>query len=327
MSYRIALINVGFEDLATEERIFNSINARMNRISASTESEIIEKIVDADVVMIQYTKLTKKIINSLKNCKLILRYGIGVENVDLEASASQGIYVANIPDYGTLDVANHAIALLMALSRKIIFYNNLVRSGGWGYDKGIPIHQLDGQTIGIVGFGNIARNVARKAIGLGINVIAFDPYVTAEIMEENGVKKAIILSELASCSDFVTLHIPLTSQTEGIINEAFFNSMKKTAYIINTARGPLIDSEALVTALTNKRISGAAIDVFEKEPIDKNNPLLSFSNVILTPHTAFYSEESLHRLHMLAAEEVVRVLSGKEPRCFVNKKDFNYSAK
>jgi len=253
----------------------------------------------------------------MTRCRIIARYGIGVDNVDLGAATAKGIVVTNVPDYCVDEVSDHALALLLACARRIPGLAGRVRSGRWDARDAAPMHRLRGQTLGLVGFGKIPRRLADKARALGLEVIAFDPYVAGDEMEARGVQKTSLPGLLARC-DFVSVHAPLAPETQGMIAEAELRAMKRSAYLINTARGPLVLESALLRALEEEWIAGAALDVLQHEPPAADHPLQRFANVILTPHVAFYSEESVQELQRKAAEEVVRALSGRPPRSPVN---------
>jgi D-3-phosphoglycerate dehydrogenase len=239
-----------------------------------------------------------------------------VDNVDLAAATSAGIVVTRVPDYCIDEVSDHTLALLLALARKIPFANAQVHAGRWEMPAVVPIHRLRGLVLGLAGFGKIPQLVAPKAKSFGLRVVAHDPYVPAEIFTRAGVE-AVDFAQLLKISDFVSVHTPLLPETRGLFGADAFRQMKPTAYLINTARGPIVDELALARALNAGQLAGAALDVMAQEP-PVNSPLVGRANVILTPHTSFYSEESLVDLQVKAAEEVTRVLTGQAPRNPVN---------
>jgi D-3-phosphoglycerate dehydrogenase len=287
-----------------------------------TEEELIELTKDAHGVLNQWNYLTENVINNMKNCKVIATYGIGTDKIDVAAASKQGIYVCNVPSYGTNEVANHAFAMLMACSRQIVQYDRLIRKGKFGYPTlGKKLYRLEGQTVGLIGFGKIPRNLSRKLIdAFGMKILAYDPFITEEFAKECGVVKAD-LETVMSESDFVSVHVPLTKETRYMIDEKMMRLMKPSAYLINCGRGAIVKEEDLVKVLKDGVIAGAGIDVFEIEPIEPNDPLLQLDNVIVTPHSAYYTEESLYALQYGAAAEVARVLNGEEPISAVNQKD------
>lgn len=284
-----------------------------------TEEEIIKLTRNADGVLNQWSNLNEKIINEMEDCKVIATYGIGVDKIDVEAATKKGIYVCNVPDYGTREVANHTFAMILAASRQLVQYDRLIRKGKFGYPTlGKKLYRVEGQTVGVVGFGKIPRNLTKKLIdAFGMKVLAYDPFITEEFAKENGAKK-VDLETLMKESDFVSVHVPLTKDTKYMINEKMLRLMKSTAYLINCGRGAIVEETALVNVLKDEAIAGAAIDVFENEPIKLDDPLLELDNVIVTPHSAYYTEESLYALQYGAAIEVARVLNNEDPQSAVN---------
>lgn len=278
-----------------------------------TEEDVIEKCQDAIGLINQYAPLTKKVLSSLPNCKMIVRYGVGVDNINLNAAVEAGIQVCNVPDYGIEEVSDHAIALIFNLVRKIQLLSNSVKKNQWDFQISRPIPRIKDLTLGVVGLGRIGSTTVRKALGLGWNVIGFDhKEVSIPGLEQ------VSFNKLIEKADIISIHIPLDESTYHLFNQETFKKMKKSAFIINTARGPIIDQKALFEALKQGEISGAGIDVLEKEPPDINDPLFSLDNVILTPHSAWYSEQASYDLKRKAAEEVVNVIKGSEPRNPVN---------
>jgi D-3-phosphoglycerate dehydrogenase len=247
----------------------------------------------------------------LSRCKAIGRFGLGVDNIDLAAAKEKGIAVNYVPDYCIREVSDHAMALLLSLIRKIPLSNRLVQAGRWEMPAVVPIRRLEGTVLGLLGFGNIPRLVAPKAQAFGMKVIAFDPYAKPELFKQTNVE-SVDVDTLLKTSDYISVHAPLTAQTRGMMNADAFGKLKKGAYIVNTARGPLIDEPALIAALDSGQVGGAALDVVMVEPLAKDSPLIGRDNVIITPHTAFYSVEALEELQSKAAADVARVLSGEK---------------
>jgi D-3-phosphoglycerate dehydrogenase len=308
--YKVVLTDNVFPYLDIERSRLDKINADLVESISDEEDDIINVASDADAILVDYANITKKIIRSLKKCRIISRYGIGVDNIDIEAATQQGISVTNVPDYCIEEVSNHTLALILALARKIVALDYTVKSGLWSYNRYKPIYRLNGQVIGLIGFGKIARDLVKKVKSLGLNIIIHDPYILLDKAKEYNVE-VVSLEELLKRSDFISLHIPLTSETKHIISKKELKMMKNTAYLINTSRGLLIDEEALYIALKEKWISGAALDVLSDEKeINKKNPLIKLDNIILTPHVAFYSEESVKELRIKAVDEVIRALTG-----------------
>ncbi|HEY2534011.1 MAG TPA: C-terminal binding protein [Xanthobacteraceae bacterium] len=308
--------------IAVTDSVFPSLDPAMAalkrldpdiRMAKSTSSDDILAVArDADAILVTYAKLPAELLRQLKNCKVIGRFGLGVDNIDIKAAAEQNIVVTYVPDYCLQEVSDHAMALVLALARKVPFSNTLVHSGRWEMPAVVPIRRLEGQTLGLVGFGNIPRRVAPKALAFGFKVIAHDPYVAPEAARERGVE-LVSFDRILELSDFISIHAPLTPQTRGLFGATTFPRMKKGAYVVNTARGPLIDEAALIAALDGGHLGGAALDVVATEPLARDSPLLGRPNVILTPHTAFYSVEALDELQTKCATDVAHVLSGEPP--------------
>jgi len=311
--------------LIEEERKILSKHADVRLAKSLNEDELAEEVKDVDVIMVVYAKITEKIINSAAKLRGIVRYGIGVDNIDLKATSKRRIPVANVPDYCIGTVADHAFALILALNRKLLLADRILRSGEYGLwtspSPKLMGVDLEGKVLGLVGVGKIGSAVAARAKGFGMKVVAFDPYIPKEIAEKIGVE-LVDLETLLKNADFISIHAPLTPETRGIIGEKELRMMKRTAYIINTARGPIIQEKALYKALKNGWIAGAGLDVYEKEPPDLDNPLFKLENVILTPHIAYYTKEAIWRLEMSAVEEAIRILQGKMPKNLVNKEAF-----
>ncbi len=315
--FKVVVTDSVFPHLETERRLLAQVGAELVALQAHRDDELVEAVRDADALLVCFAPVTKRVVEAARRCKVIARYGIGVDNVDVATATARGIVVTNVPDYCVEEVSDHTLALLLACARRVVWLDRTVRAGRWDARDAVPVRRLSGQTLGLVGFGKIPRLVAQKAQALGLRVLAFDPYVDPSAMRKLGVEPAGFRS-LLERSDYVSLHTPLTPQTEGLIDEAALRWMKPTAYLINTARGRIVDERALVIALERGWIAGAALDVLPTEPPPPDHPLRRLPNVVLTPHVAFYSEESLQELQRKAAEEVVRVLSGQSPRYPVN---------
>jgi len=315
--YSVVITDHVFASLAIEQALLGAIGASVTTLQATTEAELLDAVAGADAVLVCYAPITRRVIERMARCRIIARYGIGVDNVDLEAASAKGIAVTNVPDYCVDEVSDHALAFVLACARRVSVLSGRVRAGRWEAKDAVPIHRLRGRVLGLVGFGKIPRRLAEKAGPLGMTLLAFDPYVGDEEMRARGVRK-VELDALLAESDFVSVHAPLVPQTRGLIGEPQLRAMKRNAYLINTARGPLVVESALVRALEEGWIAGAALDVLEHEPPGRDHPFQRFDHVILTPHVAFYSEESVEELQRKAAEEVVRALSGEPLRSLVN---------
>lgn len=317
--FKVYVTDYEYETLENEKNEIAKLDADFIPVQCKTEDDVIDKAKDADALFVQYAPITAKVIENLKNLKVIVRYGVGVDCVDLDAATKHGVYVCNVPDYGVDDVSTHAVTLILASLRKIQQLSTSVKNGTWDYKISKPIHRPMTLTLGIAGFGRIPREVARKAKIFDFNIIAYDPFVNEDAIKEYGASK-VDFDTLIAKSDIITVHIPLMKDTYHIFNKDVFSKMKAGSFIINTSRGPLIDQNALVYALDNGIIAGAALDVCEKEPIEADNSLKGYDNVIITPHVAWYSEEAQVDLQRKAGEEIVRVLSGEKPRSCVNLK-------
>jgi D-3-phosphoglycerate dehydrogenase / 2-oxoglutarate reductase len=266
---------------------------------------------DADAILVTYAKLTRDLLMQLTKCKAIGRFGLGVDNIDLAAAREKGIAVNYVPDYCIREVSDHAMALLLALIRKIPLSNKLVQSGRWEMPAVVPIRRIEGTVLGLVGFGHIPRLVAPKAQAFGIKVIAFDPFAKPEVFKAAQVE-SVDFDTLLKTSDYISVHAPLLPATRGMMNADAFAKMKKGAYLVNTARGPLIDEAALIAALDAGQLGGAGLDVVATEPLANDSKLLGRDNVIISPHTGFYSIEALNELQTKCAADVARVLSGEK---------------
>jgi D-3-phosphoglycerate dehydrogenase / 2-oxoglutarate reductase len=315
-SLKVAVADSVFPNLDPARDVVSRVGADLQLAAENSPEAIMQIAKDADAILVTYAKITGDMIRQLTRCRIVSRFGIGVDNVDIEAATAKGIVVTKVPDYCIDEVSDHAMALLLAAARKIPMANAQVHGGTWKMPNFVPMHRLRGSVLGLVGFGRIPQLVVPKAKSFGLRVVAFDPYAPAEVFQRLGVD-SVSFDELLRISDFVSLHSPLTPETKGLMNAEAFRKMKQTAYVVNTARGPVIDEAALAAALDAKEIAGAALDVMTQEP-PGSSPLFGRDNVIVTPHTSFYSEESLVELQTKAAEEVVAVLSGKAPRNPVN---------
>jgi D-3-phosphoglycerate dehydrogenase len=312
----IAVTDSVFPNLNAATAVVSKIGAELKLAKSSSAEDILAVAKDADGVLTTYAKVTGDMISQMTKCRVIARFGIGVDNVDIPVATSKGIVVTKVPDYCLDEVSDHAMALLLALIRKIPSSNSRTQGGEWKMPAVVPIHRIRGSVLGLVAFGQIPQLMAPKAKSFGMRVVTYDPYVPDEVLKRTGVER-VEFDELVRISDYISIHTPLMPATHHLFNADVFSRMKPGAYIVNTARGPIIDEAALAVALDKKQIAGAALDVMEKEP-PGSSPLFGRDNIIVTPHTSFYSEESLVELQTKAAEEVVRVLSGQAPKNPVN---------
>ncbi len=296
------------------------VNAELVGVDCTTEIEIIEATKDADAILTGGAQMTRRIMEALPKCKVVIRYGVGYDTIDVDAATDNNIIVVNIPDTCLEEVSNHAITLLLACAKKVAFFNDSIKQGRWAECKRAqaPMVSIHGQTLGLIGCGNIGRVTGRKAQCFSLRVLGYDPYVDKSLAKEYGIT-LVSLPELLKESDFVSVHTFLDKETRHLMGEKEFKQMKPTAYFINTARGSVVDEPALIKALQEKWIAGAGLDVFEKEPVAPDNPLLKMDNVVATPHSAAYSDASFKRQGTSVGQEAARVLSGRWPKNVVNK--------
>lgn len=317
MGYKVVITDVVFPSQDPERQALGDIADLVVAPGTSPEA-LMAAARDADAIINTYAKLPGEVLRGLAKCRIVARTGIGVDTVDMPTATALGIIVTNVPDYCIDEVSDHALALILSLTRKVVSCTTLVRGGSWTVKDATPIARHRGRTLGLVGFGKIPRALAPKAQALGFQVIAFDPYVPPEGGAPLGVRM-VDFATLLRDADVVSIHAPLTDETVGLFGDREFGLMKSGAFLVNTSRGPLIQGAALVRALESGRLAGAGLDVLDVEPPPADSPLLRMPNVALTPHIGFYSEESLIELQTKAAQEVRRVLTGETPRYVVNR--------
>jgi len=316
MTAKVVLTDYVWESLDVEKKTLAGL-ANLVALKTKAPAEFLPEAEDCDALLNTYAgPITADVIARMPKCRIIARYGIGVDTIDVDAATRAGVIVTNNPTYCIDEVAEHTMALVLACARKIAFYDRLVRAGRWEVPPGKPIFRVAGSTLGLVGFGNIARRVAASAAALRMRVLFFDPFVKATQFDAPGDK--VEFDDLLQQSDFISLHAPLTSQTRKMIAASAFSRMKKTAFLINCSRGPLVDTDALISALDSKKIAGCALDTIDPEPLPDPHPLRGRENVIITPHAAWYSEQAMAGLQAGAPGEVRRVLSGEWPVNVVN---------
>jgi D-3-phosphoglycerate dehydrogenase / 2-oxoglutarate reductase len=314
---KVVVSDFGFEDLAPETEALRGV-ARVQGVREYPGREKFLALArDADGVISQMSPLDAAVMDGLKQCRVIVRYGVGVDNLDVAAATRNGIAVCNVPDYCTDDVADHTLTLMLGLIRKLPRSIDYLRAGNWNHNPLRPIRRLSSLTLGIYGFGRIARAVAERAKPFGFALIAHDPYVPAPVFEAAGVE-SVDADALLERSDVLALHMPLTDDTRGLLRRETFAKMKPGALVVNTARGGLIHTNELIEALDGGQIGGAALDVLDQEPIPADHPLWQRENVFMTGHLAWYSEEALRQLQRSVGEECARALRGETPRSVVN---------
>ncbi len=308
----IAVADSPFPNLNPAEAVLSELDAELVMADEPTVEGILKVASQADGLMVTYGQITADVIAGLEKCRVIGRFGLGVDNIDIKAATKAGIAVVYVPDYCVDEVSDHAMAMLLDLARKVSFSNSLVQAGRWEMPAVTPLSRLRGRTLGLAGFGQIPRAVAPKAQAFGLKVIAFDPYIDKDVAAALDVG-LVDFEALLKSSDYVSIHVPMMPETENLFGADAFAQMKPDALVVNTARGPLVDIDALAKALDAGEIGGAALDVMPVEPPPANSPLLGRDNVILSPHTAFYSVEALDELQTKTARGVVDVLKGEKP--------------
>ncbi len=315
--FHVLLTDYAWADVEIERRTLAEIDAELvvapkdQQDAASLASLAREKRVDA--IMTNWAKVPQVVIEASPQCRIVSRLGIGLDNIDVAYCTSRGIPVTNVPDYCLIEVAEHALALILSLSRKVAFYHHETKQGRYQLQAGPALRRIEGQTLGIVGLGNIGQKLAEKARGLGLLMVA-----TSRKQEPMLGVEYVTLDELLARSDYVSLHTPLEPATRHMIGAAQLARMKPSAYLINTARGGLIDHAALLDALEKGQLAGAALDVQDPEPPDLSQPLFQDPRVVVTPHAAFVSQESLANLRARVARQVATRLARGVPECVVN---------
>lgn len=318
--YKVYVSDYDYPDLSIEKSVLEPIGAEVIGLQCKTGEGLAELAADADAILQQYAKIPRETIEQLKQCKAICRYGIGVDIVDVEAAYDNGMVVTNVPDYCLDEVADHTIAMAMMLIRRIPMYAQAAREGQWHWSvSGGTVFRMRDATWGLIGFGRIARNISRKLLPFGFDVVAYDPYVSRNFMKTYGVSKITKLAELFSAADVVNVMTPYTEETHHIVDRAALETMKSHAVLINCARGKCVDNKALYWALTNGVIGAAGLDDTEEEPAKQDswspeqNPLFQVDNCFITPHVAYVSVSSLQDCRYVAAENARAVLLGETP--------------
>lgn len=315
--WRVLVTDIAWPSADPEAEVLARVGGDLILAETGTEEELLTLVPAVDAILTCWSQVPASVVRAGGRLQVIGRYGVGVDNIAVDEATARGVLVTNVPTYCRDEVSEHAMALILACARKVCHYNSRLHAGDWEVSSGKPLHRIRGQTLGIIGFGGIGQALAPKAKAFGMRVLVHDPYVDAATVEALGCEKSRLDAVLAE-ADFVSLHAPLTDDTERMIDESRLRLMKPTAYLVNAARGALIDQDALVQALEQGWIAGAGIDVFVPERLPPDHPLLGLANVVATPHVAFYSEESLRDLQVQAAENVAAVLSGRLPGHVVN---------
>jgi D-3-phosphoglycerate dehydrogenase len=316
---KVVVTDLGYESYAPErEQLAAAGDVELVLAECATEADCAEACRDADGVITRLAPIGPNAIAAMEKCRVISRYGVGVDNVDIPAATTKGIPVCNVRGYCNEDVSDLAMALLLTCARRVASRDKQVRAGLWDIGSKEPVYRIAGRTLGLVGYGGIPRCLHRKVQGFNLSqVLVFDPYVSDEDAAEAGVRK-VSLDELCEQADLISVHAPLTDETRGMIGSEQFAKMKPTAILVNTSRGPVVDTDALVDALKSNKIMSAGIDVYDPEPPPKDSPLFDLPNAVLTDHTGWYTEESQLELQTLTSKNVALVLSGQNPLYCVN---------
>ncbi len=317
MTRRILITDIAWPDLDIEKEVLAAVEGEVMVAGDGTPEEIIALAPQADAILTCWKDVPAEALDIAPNCQVVSRYGIGLDNIPIGRATELGMLVTNVPDFCLEEVSDHVMALLLATARQLFPLARTPDRSDWTRETPRPIPRVKGQTLGLIGFGNIARALVPKALGFGLRVMAYTPRLRPEDAPQ-GVEVTNELATLLAASDYVSIHSPLTEETAHLINDAALAQMKPNALLINTSRGGVIDEGALVRALKEGRIAGAALDVTDPEPPPGDNPLLSLENVIVTPHAAFYSVAATAELARKAAENVVTVLRGGVPKTLVN---------
>ena len=319
MAQKVVLLEDRYAHHEYEKAALAKTGATVIESKATTPSDIIAVAADADGITVNLAPITAEVIAGLKKCKVIVRYGVGFDSVDIKAAGEKGIMVVNVPDYCDEDVSDQALALLMSCARQTALHDREVRKGNWNIRSGGPMFRFKGKTMGIAGYGRIPQCLHRKLSGFGFaRVLVSDPFVSKDIVKAAGAE-LVDLDTMLSQSDYVSAHVPLSEKTRHMFGREQFAKMKQTAIFINSARGGIVDTAALYEALKSKKIAWAGLDVHEQEPVAKDYPLFGLDNVVLSDHVGWYSEESQVDLQTKAALAVAEVLMGKVPQFIVNK--------
>ena len=325
---KVVITDYDYGDLEIEKGILHGVGAEVIPLQAKCEEDLFEAAEDCFGMINQYARVGRETIQRMKQCKVIARYGVGVDIVDVDAATERGILVTNVQDYCTEEVADHSIALWLTLVRKLPRYDKATRSGVWNWQTGAPVFRIRGRVMGIVSFGKIGQAIAERARGFGVELMVYDPYISQSSIEKMGcrpVNKETLIRE----SDFLMMQAPMTEETHHFLSFDEFKLMKSNAIVINTGRGPTIDNKALYQALTQQEIAAAGLDDPEEEPAKRSswdpqdNPIFSLPNVLVTPHAAYYSEESIRIARETAATQVTKMIRGEVPDYPVNPEVLN----
>ncbi|KUM29248.1 dehydrogenase [Arthrobacter sp. EpRS66] len=317
MSIKILITDCDHDSIEVERAVAAEAGVELELAQCHTEEEVIAAAADADGIVVQYAPITAKVLDALPNLKSIGRYGVGVDTLDIQAATDRGVIISNVPDYGTEDVSDHAIALALTLARGTARMDREIRAGQFSLESIKPLHRFNTRVFGVLGLGLIGSATARKAKGLGYEVIGFDPTREIGSVTEEGVT-VVSQADLQARADVISLHMPLNKHTHHLVNDEFLANVKSGAVLINTCRGGVVDTDAVVRALESGKLYGAGLDVFEQEPMPADHAILGQPNAVLTPHAAWYSEESYTELKSRTIGNVIDFCQGKTPRNIYN---------
>ena len=313
----VLVTDYAWPSLDIEREILAEAGGKLLVAETGCEDEIVSMAPEADAILTNWKHVPAAALDAAPRCCIVARYGVGVDNIPVDRATELGILVANVPDFCTTEVSDHALALLLACARRIVRFDRVTRDRRWSLEIAPGLPRLRGQTLGLVGFGRIARALVPKALALGLHVLAYTPRLEQE--DGHGVECTNDFQRLLAESDYVSLHAPATPETQRLIGKRELRAMKSTAYLINTSRGSLVDEDALARALNEQWIAGAALDVLACEPPPSDHQLLSMENVIITPHAAFYSDAAITELQTKAARNVAMALRGEPPQTTINR--------
>ena len=314
---KVLVTDHAWPSLEIEAAILSTVDAELLVAQQGNEDELVLLAPEVDAILTCWRPVTEAVLDRATRCITVSRYGVGLDNIAVEHATRLGMIVTNVPDFCLEEVSDHALALLLGCARRIGLFARATRAGRWNLDEGRPMIRLRGQTLGLIGFGNIARTLVPKAQGLGLKIIAYSPRIDRAACKELGVE-ACGWGDLLERADFVSVHVPLTNETRHMIDAVALGRMRPTAYLINTSRGPVVDERALHDALVEGSLAGAGLDVLAEEPPPPDHPLLALDNVLATPHAAFYSDTAIEELERGAAGNAAAVLGGELPKNVVN---------
>lgn len=322
-SPKVVITDYDFGNVDVEREILEAAGAEVIALQAKSEKDLFEVAATCAAMMNQYARVGRDTILRMQKCEVIARYGVGVDIVDVDTATERGILVTNVQDYCTEEVADHAVSLWLTLARKLPDYDRATHAGVWKWQSGQPVYRLRGRTMGVVSLGKIGQAIASRAKAFGVKVIAYDPFLPADVAASFGVE-LVSKADLLARSDYILMQAPMTPETRHFLSDAEFASMKPEAILVNTGRGPTVDNAALYRALTEGHLAAAGLDDPEEEPAKRanwspaDNPIFTLPNVLITPHAAYYSEESIRAARVTAATQVAKVLTGQNPDYPVN---------